>query len=181
MGGLDSIQPVLIITDHKSLEDWVREKVDTPSGPIGRRARWHETLSKFDLTVQYMPGKDNVVADALSRYAYPACKAFQDTSFHGSQAAREEMTEIIGEELEEDKMVAMVVRGKGESGKLIVAGTMRRRITVPPSTICAVTRSGKVTSGEIKETPNDPKESKPKGKAPKVPPSRWHGRVGPPL
>ena len=57
--------------------------MDTPSGPAGRGARWHETLSKFDLTVQYFPGKDNVVADALSRFAYPASKAFQDTSSQG--------------------------------------------------------------------------------------------------
>ena len=68
--GYVGLQPILILTDHKSLEDWVREKMDTPSGPAGRRARWHETLSKFDLTVQYMPGKDNVVADAMSRFAY---------------------------------------------------------------------------------------------------------------
>ena len=52
--GWIGLQPVLILTDHKSLEDWVKEKVDTISGPIGRRARWHEILSKFDLTVQYI-------------------------------------------------------------------------------------------------------------------------------
>ena len=95
--GWIGLQSVLVLTDHKSLEDWVKEKMDTPSGPAGRRARWHETLSKFDLTVQYMPGKDNVVADALSRFAYPACKAFQDSSFHGSEKAREEMKRIIQE------------------------------------------------------------------------------------
>ena len=89
--GWVGLQPILILTDHKSLEDWVKEKMDTPSGPAGRRARWHETLSKFDLTVQYLPGKDNVVADALSRFAYPASKAFQDTSTNGSEEAREEM------------------------------------------------------------------------------------------
>ena len=65
--GYIGLQPVLITTDHKSLEDWVKEKMDTPSGPAGRRARWHETLSKFDLTVQYLPGKDNIVADAICR------------------------------------------------------------------------------------------------------------------
>ena len=82
--------------------------MDTPSGPAGRRARWHETLSKFDLTVQYICGKDNVVADAMSRFAYPACKAFQDTSFHGSEAARLEMKEIIQSELEEGNTIALI-------------------------------------------------------------------------
>ena len=93
--GWVGIGPILILTDHKSLEDWVKEKMDTPSGPAGRRARWPERLSKFDLTVEYLPGKDNVVADALSRFAYPACKAFQDTSFHGGKAAREEMKKLF--------------------------------------------------------------------------------------
>ena len=33
--GWIGLQPVLVTTDHKSLEDWVREKMDTPSGPAG--------------------------------------------------------------------------------------------------------------------------------------------------
>ena len=94
--GWVGLQPVLITTDHKSLEDWVTEKVDTPSGPAARRARWHETLSKFDLSVKYVPGKDNIVADAMSRFAYPACKTFQDAIYHGSEAARQEMKKYRG-------------------------------------------------------------------------------------
>ena len=43
-----------------------KEHVDTPSGPAARRARWHETFPKFDLSVVYVPGKDNTVADCLS-------------------------------------------------------------------------------------------------------------------
>ena len=125
--GWIGLQPVLILTDHKSLEDWVKEKMDTPSGPAGRRARWHETLSKFDLTVQYMPGSENVVADALSRYAYPASKAFQDTSFHGSEEARLEMKEIIEVELREGRAVGMITGREVGSRYFMVAGTMSRR------------------------------------------------------
>ena len=73
--GWIGLQPVVITTDHKSLEDWVHEKMDTPSGPAGRRARWHEILSKFDLTVQYVPGRDNVVAEAMSRVRLSKTKA----------------------------------------------------------------------------------------------------------
>lgn len=55
--------------DLMSLEGWVTTQVDTPSGPRGRRARWHETLSRFNQHVEYIPVKDNIIADAISRFA----------------------------------------------------------------------------------------------------------------
>ena len=76
--------PVQVVTDHKSWESWVKEFVETPSGPRGRRARWHETFSQFDLSIQYQPGPTNVAADAMSRYAYPASQGRQDVCIHGS-------------------------------------------------------------------------------------------------
>jgi acetyl esterase/lipase len=94
-------QPVVVATDHRSLQNWVTEHVDTPSGPRGRRARWHETLSQFDLEVVYVPGPTNVVADALSRYAYPAISAREDVSFHGSAEAREGVKKMVEQELRE--------------------------------------------------------------------------------
>ena len=66
--GYIALHPVTVCTDHQSLQSWHKEHVDTPSGPASRRARWHETLAKFDLTVVYIPGKDNTVADCLSRW-----------------------------------------------------------------------------------------------------------------
>ena len=85
--GVIGFQPVVVTTDHRALENWVTEHVDTPSGPRGRRARWHETLSQFDLTVKYVPGRENIVPDAMSRFAYPATSAREDVSFHGSAQA----------------------------------------------------------------------------------------------
>ena len=137
--GVIGLQPVVITSDHKSLEDWVHEKMDTPSGPAGRRARWHEVLSKFDLTVQYVPGADNVVADAMSRFAYPACKAFQDVSRHGSAEARLEVKEIIEEEVREGRTVGLIAWGPDPHGGskwanlLLVAGTIRRPWELPPA------------------------------------------------
>ena len=48
--GYIALHPVTVCTDHQSLQSWHKEHVDTPSGPASRRARWHETLAKFDLT-----------------------------------------------------------------------------------------------------------------------------------
>jgi hypothetical protein len=134
--GWIGLQPVVVKSDHKSLEEWVTEKMDTPSGPAGRRARWHETLSKFDLVVEYLPGPENVVADALSRFAYPACRAFQDTSFHGSAEARDQMKAIVREErLEEQevgsvKEVCPVIRAGARTGEDVESGD--RVIPIPP-------------------------------------------------
>lgn len=33
----------------------------------GRQARWLEKLAEFDFTVQYVPGEENILPDALSR------------------------------------------------------------------------------------------------------------------
>lgn len=50
------------ITDHKGLTHLLNQK-----NLSGRQARWLEKISSFDFEVVYVPGSDNVVADALSR------------------------------------------------------------------------------------------------------------------
>ena len=59
-----------MLTDHKALENWAKEVLDTPSGPLGRRARWHQVLSKYDIQVGYIPGKENLICDTLSRVGH---------------------------------------------------------------------------------------------------------------
>ena len=55
------------------------------AGPLERGGQWHEFLSRYNILVVYKPRKDTVVADGLSRWAYPAGEA-DDTSLHGSDA-----------------------------------------------------------------------------------------------
>ena len=50
------------ITDHKGLTHLLTQK-----NLSGRQARWIEKISEFDFRVEYVPGVDNVLADALSR------------------------------------------------------------------------------------------------------------------
>ncbi len=47
------------MTDHRSLEQWVTENIDTPSITTGRRARWHEKSLAVQPYIEYYSGKKN--------------------------------------------------------------------------------------------------------------------------
>ena len=49
-------------SDHKSLK-----YIFTQRNPNMRQCRWIEFLEDYDFTLHYLPGKANVVVDALSR------------------------------------------------------------------------------------------------------------------
>jgi len=102
------LREVLVLSDHKALESWYNEHLDTPSGPLGRRGRWHEIFSRFYLRVEYLPGEDNLLPDALSRWAYPASQALADLTKHGSVQDDLDMQALIEEE-EADEILCMVV------------------------------------------------------------------------
>ncbi|KAK2395373.1 putative mitochondrial protein [Trifolium repens] len=60
----------VVFSDHKSLKYLFDQKELNM-----RQRRWMETLKDFDFTLEYHPGKANVVADALSRKSVSACSA----------------------------------------------------------------------------------------------------------
>ena len=69
-------RPIIVHTDHKSLERVLAQNKIQEA----RINRWSFFLSEFDLTFKYIPGEDNVVADALSR-TYVAKEILEEKSF----------------------------------------------------------------------------------------------------
>ena len=62
MAPLLRVWPVTVYTDHKALLE-----LQTSPNLTRRQARWLERLQEFDLHYQHLPGRLNIVADALSR------------------------------------------------------------------------------------------------------------------
>jgi len=60
--------PVILRTDHHSLK-WLK----TFKRPEGILARWMETLSEFDITIEHRPGRIHSNADGLSRQSCKQC------------------------------------------------------------------------------------------------------------
>ena len=82
----------------------------------------------------------------MSRWAYPASKALQDCSFHGSLADYEAMKGIIEEEREEERMVGLIV-GASFPRTLMVMGPLSPNAVVPRRYVRGVTtRRGTTTS-----------------------------------
>lgn len=54
--------PVTVLTDSMHLKQWTSLDITSE-----RLARWNETLASHQLTITHLPGKENIVADALSR------------------------------------------------------------------------------------------------------------------
>jgi transposase InsO family protein len=57
-----SEHPIMLRSDHRSLQH-----LSTQPNLNARQVRWVEKLSEFDFVIGYVPGKENAVADALSR------------------------------------------------------------------------------------------------------------------
>ena len=79
--------PIYVYTDHRTLQNF-----DTQRDLSRRQLRWQEFMSQYDMTIPYIPGEDNSVADALSRVpegAFPGESADKVTPHFSSQVAND--------------------------------------------------------------------------------------------
>ena len=108
----------------------MEEKLDTMSGSIARRGRWHQFLSRYNIHVGYVKGEFNQVADICSRWAFPAYLAAPEVSIHGTQEAEDawESTDV-----EEKEWAARELEGNLGLYE-VQARVARAHYKTPPST-----------------------------------------------
>ena len=109
---------VTVRSDHAALaRELTRSADDRTVTP--RQSRWIERLMPFHITFEYIPGKENVVSDALSRYPSLATYSFSLTLIHpyflgilariafiarGDTNYQELMTKVIQREADQSAM-----------------------------------------------------------------------------
>ena len=85
----------------------------------------HLVFSKSCLSVGYIPGKENIIAVLVSRWAYPAFEAYRDASRHRSMDYAREMQEIEEEERSREKgcLYIRLVEPPVEANKYLLGKT----------------------------------------------------------
>jgi hypothetical protein len=82
-----------------------------PGGPLNRRARWHEILSRFHVQVEYVKGVENGAADGLSRlWMYPSTTQNDETA-HGTPDDEAIVEEAERADAEPVPVMPVVTRG----------------------------------------------------------------------
>jgi hypothetical protein len=81
-----------IFTDHKSLK-----YIFTQKELNMRQRRWLELIKDYDLSLQYHPGKANVVVDSLSHKVYVNCLSIEELHEDLCKALKDLSLEVVPE------------------------------------------------------------------------------------
>lgn len=135
------------LTDHKGLVHLLNQR-----NLSGRQARWLEKIAEFDFGVEYLPGVENVLADALSRLysadapgtvrAASEYTMYDEGDAFGSRLARLAVSSPVFAGLE-----AMAVRTRAQVRR------PRDIAAVAPVGLPAGTRDRRVTVEDVPESP----------------------------
>ena len=133
--------PIIIQTDHLA----IREIFKYPNHS-GRRARWFLTTLDYNIKIEYLPGKENIVADCLSRYDMEVCtiqeipKAQLDNDIIRNHQRNDVTLFNIIQTLQADEAIPETMHSYRLSELEIIDGilmknSIRRTIIIPKSLI----------------------------------------------
>jgi hypothetical protein len=91
---------IIVITDHRSLQ-----YLATQDKLSARQTRWSEFLQQFDYEIRYRPGRDNQVADSLSRRPDHTLAAIHQSSLNIDS----ELLETIKAEYDNDPATKQII------------------------------------------------------------------------
>jgi reverse transcriptase-like protein/integrase-like protein len=115
---------ITIITDHRSLQ-----YLSTQDKLSARQTRWSEFLQQFDFEIKYRPGKDNHVADSLSRRPDHMAASIHQSSINIDT----ELLDTIKAEYDNDAATKQIINN-GNSNYKVINGliyTTDEKIYVP--------------------------------------------------
>ncbi|ROT77725.1 hypothetical protein C7M84_003587 [Penaeus vannamei] len=115
-------------TDHSALTTALHGR-----DPHGRRARAIEVLAEYDVTIVYLPGRQNVVADALSRAPLPSPAELQACSTNQpAPALRYDVPDFPFEKVSCDTLSGFVTTRSGNKHILVFVDNFTRYCELVP-------------------------------------------------
>ena len=110
-----------VSSDHKSLK-----YIFTQSDLNMRQHIWMEFLEDYDFTLQYHPGKANVVADALSRKSRGALASIASQEWRMLETMgqfglqyREQAQGTLGSLVATPSILSRVIESKGQNAEIV--------------------------------------------------------------
>ena len=113
-----------VITDHHSLK-WIKSQPRLSR----RQARWSEFLQEFEFDIEYKSGKQNVVADALSRHPDHEANAIEVSRL----AVQPRLLESIKSSYNIDPACAEILKSNGTKAFQVKDGLIwkKQRLYIP--------------------------------------------------
>lgn len=112
--------PVTVKSDHQPLR-WLMSL----KSPTGRLARWALALQAFDVKIDYTPGRDNVIADMLSRPPLTGLEANLVTI----DLPRERSDQVREQQLQDAATNEVDFKTYTDRGYLMINGILHRYVS----------------------------------------------------
>ena len=118
-----------VYSNHKSLK-YIFTQWDLNM----RQRRWMEFLEDYDFTLHYHPGKENVVADALSRKSWGALASIASREWRMLETVgqfglqyREQTQGLLGSLVATPSLLSRVIESQGQDAEIV---SIRDRVQV---------------------------------------------------